>query len=148
MDAQEAYEAIRAHFTTPGNRLSTTIDDDSGDVICVYRSPDGQRCAFGVLIPDELYDESFEGKTARCLLDNTTRVWVSPFNEETRAVLLSTLDVDAETRRFIDEAQSTHDQIASPDPFDSPPEWTHTPEEEFVKRLDGLAAHRGLKVAA
>ena len=121
----------------------TSFGDPTKDA--VFKSADA---ALGGHLAEAAKHESFEGKTARCLLDNATRVWVSPVNEEARAVLLSTLDVDAETRRFIDEAQSTHDQIASPDPFDSPPEWTHTPEEEFVKRLDGLAAHRGLKVAA
>lgn len=30
--------------------------------MCEYRSASGQRCAVGVLITDEFYDESMEGK--------------------------------------------------------------------------------------
>jgi hypothetical protein len=31
---------------------------------CLYRGPDGSKCAAGVLIPDELYNPRFEGTAA------------------------------------------------------------------------------------
>ena len=35
----------------------------SGDK-CLYRGPDGLKCAIGMLIPDELYEDAFEGNSA------------------------------------------------------------------------------------
>lgn len=35
--------------------------DNVGGTRCVYRSPEGNMCAFGLLIPDEQYDSSLEG---------------------------------------------------------------------------------------
>ncbi len=37
---------------------------------CAYRGEDGRRCAIGVFIPDEYYDESMEGITLGCIPDN------------------------------------------------------------------------------
>jgi hypothetical protein len=37
--------------------------DSDGD--CVYRDPQGQSCAIGCLIPEERYEESFEGELLR-----------------------------------------------------------------------------------
>lgn len=37
---------------------------------CLYRSPDGAKCAAGWCIPDEEYDESMEGKSANMLRGN------------------------------------------------------------------------------
>lgn len=34
---------------------------------CVYRNPDGLRCAAGVLIPDDLYNPGIEGDAAEHL---------------------------------------------------------------------------------
>lgn len=38
-------------------------EDIYGDEQCRYRTPDGRRCFAGLLIPDEKYDQTLEGKT-------------------------------------------------------------------------------------
>ena len=35
---------------------------------CIYRAVNGNKCAFGHLIPDSLYRDTFEDKTARSIL--------------------------------------------------------------------------------
>src|SRR5947209_3382215 len=35
---------------------------------CVYRAEDGRKCAFGHLIPDEMYESEMEGKSACAVL--------------------------------------------------------------------------------
>lgn len=38
-----------------------------GSWICKYRGENNTKCAVGCLIPNDLYDQSFEGKTAKAL---------------------------------------------------------------------------------
>jgi hypothetical protein len=35
---------------------------EDGGTGCLYRGPDGKKCAIGYLIPDELYDPDMEGR--------------------------------------------------------------------------------------
>lgn len=36
--------------------------------VCFYRSPNGTKCAIGMLISDEMYKPSFEGSTVHTLI--------------------------------------------------------------------------------
>ena len=65
MTTQEAHEQIKAFFSAPGASLS--VDADSQ---CYYRHPDNSavRCAVGCLIPDDLYDQSFEGDAVSAII--------------------------------------------------------------------------------
>jgi len=38
--------------------------EDRGSSSCLYRGPNGLKCAIGMLIPDELYKARFEGRKA------------------------------------------------------------------------------------
>lgn len=38
-------------------------DEEEANMTCVYRSPDGLRCAIGSIILDSVYDPTLEGKT-------------------------------------------------------------------------------------
>jgi len=49
--------------------LYKDFDGSNGDR-CMYLSEEGNKCAFGLLIPDELYDPSFEGETVEKLIPN------------------------------------------------------------------------------
>ena len=53
--AQEVFDIVVNHLFTQGR---PAYDGVQG---CMYRAPDGLRCAVGVLIPDDLYDKVFEG---------------------------------------------------------------------------------------
>jgi hypothetical protein len=53
--------------------------DAQGDM-CLYRSPDGNKCFFGELIPDDLYDPSMESKFANILLtENPNRFFADRY---------------------------------------------------------------------
>jgi hypothetical protein len=62
MDKQEVFNKIWNHFIVEKNPRSVqSVDADSPTEICLYRGPNGSKCAFGVLIPDEDYSEKMEG---------------------------------------------------------------------------------------
>lgn len=57
---QQIFDKVATHLLTQGKRSATYCDDTYR---CLYRGPDGLKCAAGCLIPDELYDPTFEGKS-------------------------------------------------------------------------------------
>jgi hypothetical protein len=44
-------------------------EESTGFVGCRYRTPDGRKCAGGLLIPDEDYDEVMEGRMIITVLE-------------------------------------------------------------------------------
>lgn len=60
----ETVKTISAHLAKQrkGSRV------DGKDSTCAYRGNDNTMCAIGCLIPDELYNESYEGKNIRALM--------------------------------------------------------------------------------
>jgi hypothetical protein len=125
LTAQDAYEKIREYFTRPGAVLARDPDPTAPserNFVCSYRTTDGHACAFGCLIPDDLYDKnSMEGKSAPHVLDSHPEL-ARMFN--------------VEARRFIDVAQGTHDSSATTD------------VPNFIFKLDLEARAFGLKAAA
>lgn len=63
MTAQEAFDKAVAGVRAQGYQLS--LDEKTN---CMYRGPNGLRCAVGHLIPDELYQPAFEGVTGDGLI--------------------------------------------------------------------------------
>lgn len=85
MECQKIYDTVRKHLLTQNARSviyrddpsaaalvlpeaweSAVRDDEGREFICVYRSPEGRKCAAGVLIPDNLYNPAFEGRKVYC----------------------------------------------------------------------------------
>ena len=64
MNNQEAFEISVKHM------LSTSTPSLGPLNQCRYRGPSGQKCAIGVLIPDEQYHEEMEKRTVRYLVQN------------------------------------------------------------------------------
>ena len=74
---QELFDKVATHLLAQ-KRVSTGVypkgsalgDMDSPAYTggCLYRGPDNTQCAFGCLIPDELYRPSMEGRMASSLL--------------------------------------------------------------------------------
>lgn len=60
MTQQETFEIVSRHLLTQNERSYLAPPSD----VCAYRSPDGLKCAVGVLIPDEDYDERLERTSA------------------------------------------------------------------------------------
>jgi len=58
MNDQEAFDRVATHIFVQGE---PAIFDGR----CVYRTPQGLRCAIGVLIPDNQYDPMMEGKSVQ-----------------------------------------------------------------------------------
>lgn len=61
MNNQECYDKVKKHLLTQGKQCMDGID-------CCYRH-NGLACAIGGIIPDELYNRSFEGRKVGYLLD-------------------------------------------------------------------------------
>jgi len=119
-NAQEAYEGMREWFSRPNAEFGY----DHAERMCVYRL-DGDptslvRCAYGSLIPDEVYDPVSENLTVSSDdLPKPMQLWA---NED--------------AREFMTAAQSKHDYLARYDKT----------TDEFVRGLDDLAAEYGLTV--
>ena len=55
MNRQEVFDKIYLHLIEQGRK---SVNSDGR---CQYRYPDGDKCAIGCLIPDELYTPELEG---------------------------------------------------------------------------------------
>lgn len=88
---------------------------------CAYRGKDGLKCAVGHLIPDELYDPTWEesGGTAVYNLPSNVKQFLGIFNQE-----------DLE---FIDGLQWVHDSC-------------EFSEDDMQTRLKNFASEKGLTV--
>jgi hypothetical protein len=62
--AQEVFDIVVNHLFTQGR---PAYDGVQG---CMYRAPDGLRCAVGVLIPDDLYYKSLEKNQSDCVIQD------------------------------------------------------------------------------
>ena len=60
MNQQEIFDKVASHLITQGVK-STYVFSDGGYPRCAYRGDNGTMCAAGCLIPDEEYDQGFEG---------------------------------------------------------------------------------------
>ena len=56
---QETFDTVVAHLRRQGSKAQSR-DPTSGVISCLYRAPDGKRCAAGCLIPDDRYEPALE----------------------------------------------------------------------------------------
>jgi len=111
MDKQAIFDQVKHHLLAQ-NALA--LDDDD----CVYRAPDGRRCAIGALIPDDLYHEEMEGEG---------------FNNECFTSVRNYLGVNGPNdMTFLDNLRRIHDDVEVRD-------WEYA--------LTAFAARYGLKYA-
>lgn len=61
MTPQEIFDTVATHLFAQGKQAVS-------DGACVYRAPDGSKCAIGCLIADEFYLSVFEGREVNDLL--------------------------------------------------------------------------------
>lgn len=64
MNNQEIYDTVVRHLYEQGHQALTK---EAG--ICAYRTARGDKCAVGVLIPDNLYVPKMEGRACDSLLN-------------------------------------------------------------------------------
>lgn len=73
---------------------------DTGDVECLYRGPEGRKCAAGMLIPDDQYRPDMEGQPFVWLVNGTYKHFAD------------VPDHLVEHRNFITSLQQLHDRWA------------------------------------
>ncbi len=100
---QSVFNTVVTHLLT---QKAHATDPKKG---CVYRTPEGLKCAVGCLIKPECYDQAFEGYTADSLM-------VKPAVE-------SSLGFEVDTG-FLCKLQTIHD--------DNPPERWHQRLQSFA----------------
>lgn len=117
MTTQEAYEQIKEFFSQP----DAVRGFDENGMGCVYRAGEDRlspiRCAFGCLIPDEMYHPDIEGLGA----DEAFR-WL-----QREGIPIDTIMDDVDLG-FICAAQVAHDKSET--------------ITEFLERLDEIAASK------
>lgn len=91
MTKQEIYDKVKAHLLAQGRRA---IYPSSANT-CMYRAPNGDKCAAGALIADEHYLPGLEGMPAY-------------YNENVNDALRKS-GVPEECLSFVAELQTIHD---------------------------------------
>ena len=100
MDKQEIFNKVAVHLLT--QKAQAGRKEGDAPFACLYRAPDGKKCAAGCLITDEAYIPYLEQKTV------TSEV-------VTRALIKSGVFPDLSTRKYRDRRdmlahlQSIHD---------------------------------------
>jgi len=97
MTNQTAFNIASVALLTQ-NAFSMTDDGN----ICAYRDADGNKCAIGHLIPDELYEEVTEGLDVIEMLRKSQHI----------ALLLAECE-----DQFLTDLQNVHDEATHPETF-------------------------------
>lgn len=102
MNPQEIYDTVKKHLLT---QMAKSVHPVEG--YCMYRNPNGLKCAVGCLIPDELYDLEMDtaGKGLSVILQNfSLPLWM---RENIGLLLdLQRLHDGSEVRRWVNEVQT------------------------------------------
>jgi hypothetical protein len=94
MNKQEMFNKV--WFGLQGQDWKQSVDSfNGGGNQCAYRGANGAKCAAGHLIPDENYDEEFEGCGIGSLLNRYPMLFNEAMNQECVS--------------FIKEMQAIHD---------------------------------------
>lgn len=68
MTPQEIFDTVVTTLLKQGTRSVDKNKSYYGNPPCVYRNDQGHKCAAGILIPDDCYDEEMEGNSFKHLL--------------------------------------------------------------------------------
>ena len=106
MTIQEIFDTVAVHLLKQGVR---SVDLNN---VCLYRGPNGLKCAVGALIPDELYAPEIEGVsvlTTTYDVSNETNPRVALLNQ-----LLKKLGIApcSDEKRLLIRLQYIHDSIS------------------------------------
>lgn len=94
MTDQEIFDKVVTHLRQQKVRATQW----PGSITCYYRTSQGLKCAVGCLIPDELYNPSFEG----C---SVGKAW----SQRGLDVVLRNIGIDDSQVEFLRDLQSIHD---------------------------------------
>jgi hypothetical protein len=105
---QEIFDKSVSGILKQGTKAYGTYD--GLDYVCVYRSPEGYKCAAGQLIDDEHYDSSFEGRGVDPYLETATY----PTDAKLRAALeKSGVPLTHDVLQMISALQRAHDEASN-----------------------------------
>lgn len=98
LSMQDVFETVARHLYTQGK---PALDNSQ----CLYRGPDGTKCAVGCLIPDEVYVPQMDGGyRVRGLLSHWSQLWDLFDDTESRE----------DWEEFLSCLQTVHDSNPSP----------------------------------
>lgn len=61
MDDQQIFDTVAKHLLEQGEKSEGPDPSSDDGTTCLYRGPNGLKCAAGCLIPDEMYSPKLEG---------------------------------------------------------------------------------------
>ena len=73
---QQTFNTVVEHLRKQGKKATTENDG------CCYRTPDGLKCAAGILIPDSEYNHEFEGYSVYITPESRTLSLAGEFIEK------------------------------------------------------------------
>ena len=135
--AQQIFDTVATHLIKQGKPALNAAG------LCRYRGLEGSKCAFGVLISDEMYHDKFEGYAARGLIkglhfnvesaeEHARQYGYEPYSVEYGALLATFADAEEKQKKLhavfaehvdlIGALQRTHDNrlIRYVDKYDMP----------------------------
>lgn len=93
---QEIYDKVKAHLLAQGGPAMN-------DGTCVYRSPDGKKCAVGCLITDEAYTPEIENVAVATIMEKAGLI--------RGALRQSGIEPTPSMLNFLAQLQNVHDDV-------------------------------------
>ncbi len=99
MNKQEVFDKVSKHLLTQKER-AVIYKNGVRFFKCVYKAPNGFKCAIGCLIPDELYDPEIENEDVHNMTGLLNTVMKTALG-----------DIDYDDRQFLGSLQWIHDRV-------------------------------------
>jgi hypothetical protein len=109
---------------------------------CMYRAPNGRKCAAGQLIPDELYNPDIEGGSFYQPIMDKEITKVMPHYEAILS-LQDNMKLTESDIKFISDLQSAHDGSVPINSDD--PDFSRDFFRKWEKKLENLAMKNGFR---
>lgn len=103
MTLQEIFDKAARHLLTQNARSVGAFGVGAG--ACAYRGKGGRKCAVGIFIDDDYYQESMEGESALTLVRGYPRALKSVFGEPSDDEVFT----ETEQAHLLGELQRVHD---------------------------------------
>jgi len=125
MSMQSVFTKVATHLLT--QRAKSVGRDKEGESLCQYRGEGGRSCAIGCLIPDELYNQVYEGRsvgaffTTNCELIEKREAMRPVYSflckeldlDETKASKDVTTGITPKAVKMLEALQELHDDTPS-----------------------------------
>lgn len=127
MTAQEIFDKVLQHLR---NQKCKAAHQNA----CRYRTPNGNKCAVGCLLPENTATSAFEGVT----VDSLGMAFHAPLESKQAALAaaLTAAGIDKTHQRLLGDLQYAHDDALPFDPGE--------PLEKWENAMQQIAKHHGL----